>query len=71
MLRSWKACPARLGDAGCGLGRVVQDATLGAHEAHVGAAHPASLGGRQLHARLADKRRRAQVKAQRRPVDGE
>lgn len=35
---------------------MVQDATLGAHEAHVGAAHPASLSGRQLHARLADKR---------------
>ena len=35
---------------------MVQDVTLGAHEAHVGAAHPASLSGRQLHARLADKR---------------
>ena len=42
------------GGAGRVLGRVVQDAALGAHEAHVGAAHPASLGSRQFHARLAE-----------------
>ena len=35
---------------------MVQDVTLGAHEAHVGAAPPASLGSRQLHARLAEQR---------------